>query len=407
MRILIVEDNPVDSELIEMELRMSGLLFDSRRVENRAAFVKAIDEFSPALILCDYSLPKFRGDSALEIALARCPEVPFIFVSGALGEELAIDLLKKGATDYVLKDRLARLVPAVTRAIQEIQERAERRNAENALRNSEIRYRTIFENTGTATIIADADGTILLANREFEGLTGYKRKVLEKGKNWTRFILKEDLERIARLKPSRPVLSGDNFEIRIASRKGEIRHALMTLAVISGTAQRVISLLDITDRKGAETSLRKREQELDLKSQSLEEANTALKVLLQHREEDKKGFEEKVVSNLNKLVFPYIEKIKHLRLDENQRAHVSIIESHLKDIASPFLKTMTTRYLSLTPREIQISSLVREGRTTKDITDLLNLSPAAVDFHRKNIRMKFGIKNQKANLRSFLLSLSE
>jgi len=98
-------------------------------------------------------MPSFDGLAALKISRERCPDVPFIFVSGALGEEMAIDLLKKGATDYVLKNRLSRLEPAVSRALHEVEERTERERAEHALTESEVRYRTIFENTGTATAV--------------------------------------------------------------------------------------------------------------------------------------------------------------------------------------------------------------------------------------------------------------
>ena len=284
LHILILEDVPTDAELIKDELGEAGMIFTSRCVEDRAAYLEALDEFCPDIILSDYSLPSFDGLSALKLAVGKCPDVPFIFVSGALGEETAIDLLKQGATDYVLKSRLSRLGPAVTRALQEVRERAERKMAEEALK--------------------------------------------------------------------------------------------------------------------------KREQALELISRSLAEANTALKVLLQHREEDKAILEEQVLANVRKLVLPYLENLKHLNLNENQAAQVKIIEGNIKKIVSPFLRNLTSSYLDLTPREIQVANLVKEGKTTKEMTEILNISATAVDFHRKNLRSKFGIKNKKTNLMAFLSSLS-
>src|SRR3972149_10565347 len=119
VRILIVEDVPSDAELMMFELKEAGINFTSKCVKTRAAFIKELDESPPHIILSDYSLPSFDGLSALTIASERCPGVPFIIVSGALGEERAVELLKRGATDYILKDRLPRLAPAVLRALQE------------------------------------------------------------------------------------------------------------------------------------------------------------------------------------------------------------------------------------------------------------------------------------------------
>lgn len=405
LRILILEDVPSDAELIEDELRENGLEFISERVATKATFIKALTEFSPDIILADYSLPGFDGQSALKIVQSKALDVPFIFVSGALGEELAIELLKQGATDYVVKNRLSRLPLSVKRALHEIEERSERRKAEDALKESEIRYRTIFDNTGTAMIIIDNDGTIVLANKEFEKLTGFNKADIENKINWTDFIFADDHEKIDKFKKKFKKDSVGNIDVRFVARDEYIRDVIITSAQISTSGRNVISFLDITERKQVETELKKREYELELKSSSLEEANTALKVLLQHRDEDRKAMEDKVISNVKKLILPYLEKLKNLKLNENQFTHVQIIEDHLKDIISPFLRNLTTEHFDLTPREIQIATLVRDGKTTKEMTDLLNISATAVDFHRKNIRLKLGIKKKKANLRSFLISM--
>src|SRR5262245_58757208 len=129
LRILILEDVAAHAELMERELRKAEMVFSARRAATRTAFLDALCDFNPDLILADYSLPSFDGIEALLIAQEQCPAVPFIFVSGAIGEELAIESLKQGATDYVLKQGLARLAPAVGRALREAEERAARRQA--------------------------------------------------------------------------------------------------------------------------------------------------------------------------------------------------------------------------------------------------------------------------------------
>jgi DNA-binding CsgD family transcriptional regulator len=163
---------------------------------------------------------------------------------------------------------------------------------------------------------------------------------------------------------------------------------------------------EIKVRKQAEGELRQRQAALMAQTKSLEEANTALKVLLRHREADKSELEEKVLSNVKALVFPYVEALKSTRLDAKQKAIVELIETHLENIVSPFLTTLNATYSGLTPREIQVANLVKEGKTTKEIAALTNVSSRAVEFHRYNIRIKLGLRKKKANLRSYLLSLS-
>jgi DNA-binding CsgD family transcriptional regulator len=168
----------------------------------------------------------------------------------------------------------------------------------------------------------------------------------------------------------------------------------------------VVSHEDVTAIKLVEEALRERELELELQTQKLEETNTALRVLLKAREEDKQKLEEKVLANVKELIIPYLKDLKNAGLDGRQKAYLEIVESNLNDIISPFLHQLSSKYLNLTPREIQVATLVKEGKATKEIAEMLHLSMNAVDFHRKNIRKKLGLKNKKANLRTHLLSLS-
>jgi signal transduction histidine kinase len=136
LRILLLEDNAPHAELVEHFLRDSGLKFNLCRVETRDAFIEELEQHPPDMILSDYALPSFDGYAALAIAKEKVPNIPFIFVTGTMGEEVAIETLKSGATDYVLKTRLARLGPAVQRALRESAERRERQRAEDKLRRS-------------------------------------------------------------------------------------------------------------------------------------------------------------------------------------------------------------------------------------------------------------------------------
>ncbi|NVM57635.1 MAG: helix-turn-helix transcriptional regulator [Desulfobacterales bacterium] len=155
------------------------------------------------------------------------------------------------------------------------------------------------------------------------------------------------------------------------------------------------------ERKRAEAALRVGKPNLS----RLEEVTAALNVLLRQREQDKKELEEKVLSNVKELIAPYLERLKRTRLDEKQTAYIGIIESNLDEIISPFSRQLSSKFFSLTPKEIQVADLVKDGKTTKEIAELLNMSTRAVEFHRDNIRTKLGLKNKKANLRSRLLSL--
>src|SRR3954466_11630716 len=143
IRILMLEDNVADAELIRFALREGGLYFSLKRVDSKTAFLRELGEHTPDVILLDYALPGFDGFSALTLAQEHYPDIPFIFVTGTLGEEVVIEMLKSGATDYVLKTRLSRLVPAVLRALREKDERVERRKTEEKLRRSHEQLRAL------------------------------------------------------------------------------------------------------------------------------------------------------------------------------------------------------------------------------------------------------------------------
>jgi len=163
---------------------------------------------------------------------------------------------------------------------------------------------------------------------------------------------------------------------------------------------------EMAARKSAEQQLRQRQRDLKTRTRDLEEANAALKVLLRHREEDKGELEAKVLSNVRTLILPCVYALKIPRLDRTQKTLLDLIDGRLRAIVSSYLVTLTSRAAGLTPKEIQVATLIKEGKATKEIGDILHVSTRAVEFHRYNIRKKLGLTSSKTNLRTHLLSLS-
>lgn len=186
LRILHLEDDAKDAELLQEMLEAEGIVSHVTRVDAQADFLASLEHGGFDLILADHTLPSFDGLSALKIALGKCPDVPFIFVSGTLDEEVAVEALKIGATDYVLKERLSRIVPSVQRALREAKDKAERKRAEAELRESEQNYRTLFDSIDegfcTIEVLFDeneepVDYRFLQVNPSFERQTGIKNPV--------------------------------------------------------------------------------------------------------------------------------------------------------------------------------------------------------------------------------------
>jgi PAS domain S-box-containing protein len=340
LHILILEDVATDAELIERELQKGGIKFTSKRVETEGAFLSELKNFKPDLILADYKLPQFDGFSALAIVKEQCPDVPFILISGTLGEESAVEAMKAGANDYIMKGNLSRLIPAVGRELRQAELRRERKLVRERLKESESLYRTIFETTGTAMTIDDEDTKISLANREFEKLSGYSREEIEGKKSWTGFIVKDDLDKLReyhRLRRIDPDSVPSTYETRIIDRQGNIKDVLVTASIIPGTKKSVGSLLDITKLRKTEESLRE---------------------------------SEKTYKNLvdNALVGTYKTNLKGDILYVNDALR-KILEFQSKE--EMMVESVLTRYKNPKDRNILIENLKKKGRVESFEAELL------------------------------------
>lgn len=265
LRILFLEDVPTDAELAEMALREAGLEFVSRRVDKRKTFVQALSEFNPDIVLADFKLPSFDGGAAVKIVREQYPAIPVVMVTGAIGDEKAVELLMLGAKDYVLKDRLARLGPAVKRALSEERGIRARKTAEKALRESEARYRRITEG------LTDYQYTVRIENgRAVETtqsaacvtVTGYTADEFAANPYlWIQMVPPEDRELVTQ--HAREILAGTDvppLEHRIIRKDGEMRWVSDTTILFKDASGKLLSydgvIKDITERRTLEDALK-------------------------------------------------------------------------------------------------------------------------------------------------------
>ena len=298
---------------------------------------------------------------------------------------------------------------SLTGIVEIVTDITRRRKAEEALRQSEQKYRELFENANDIIFILDFDGKILSCNAAAFNTYGYEpEKML--GLN-IEYLLDPAYLPVVRqlIRRRRDNVDVQNPQEFLTYTKDSEAVWVEVNARIMRENGRQVSIhgiaRNISDRKRIEEALKKRERELEEQSRNLEEANTALTVLLKRREEDRAELEEKVIHNVRELILPYIANLKITDIDSHQSNQLKILERNINEIISPFLRTLSTKYPNLTPTEIKIITFIKEGRTTKEMAELLNASARTVEVHRDNIRKKLGLKNRKANLRSHLLSL--
>jgi PAS domain S-box-containing protein len=266
IRVLHVEDNLLDAELVSAMLQAEGVSCSVQVVDTEAAFRTAIALADIDLVICDYSIPSFSGLAALAITRSTRPDLPFIFVSGTMGEERAIDALKEGATDYVLKQRLGRLGSAVRRALAEkaahqarVKAEREQREAQEGLRRSEAQFSAVAETIPCALFIYQGNRRVYV-NRWAEQLTGYTREELLGGDFWD--IVHPDQQEEVRqrgLARQRGEHVASVYELRLRTKGGEDRWALVSTCALEfeGRPAALGTAVDITDRKRAEEALRR------------------------------------------------------------------------------------------------------------------------------------------------------
>lgn len=316
--------------------------------------------------------------------------------------------------------------------VAQILDITDRKRAQEILSNREKKYRDVFENVRDFIFIHDLEGNIIESNYQRINQGGFSQSDIRNTN--IRLLMPEHLrpefdDYLERIQEN----GTDQGVMRIIAKNGhELIIAYNTSLIKGPDGPETIHGIarDITEEYEAKKALKcsaealrkahaelearvaertialqKANEELEAKTGKLEEVNTALRILLKRRAEDKSELETQMLFNLKELVLPYLDKLYTGELSEKQKAYLDIVRSNLNDIASPFVHGLASKYLSMTPTEIQVANFIKHGKTSKEIAQLLNLSSKTIESHRKNIRRKIGIKNTKANLRTHLLSL--
>ncbi len=408
-KIMIVEDRAIICEEIKATLELLENKVVAIATTGEEAIEKA-DRFRPDVVLMDIKLnSQMDGIEAAGVIGSKF-DIPVIFLTAYLDEDLLDRAKMTMPLGYILKPIQEReLKLTIEIALYKSKVLSEQKSAARALQESEQKYRHLVETMNEGLAVQDENGLFSFVNNKFLQMLGYsKNKVI--GQKVTDFLDRANQKILQKQMRNGSKVNWLSYELVFNKKGGKKLHTIISRTPASSDINvykgSFAVITDITKLKETEKKLRKREKELEINSIHLQESNNALKVLLRNSEADKIALEEKVLSNVKELVSPLIKRMKNSQLDDNQLNLLTSIESNLEDIVSPFSRQLSSKYSNLTPKEIQVASLVKEGKSSKEIAESIASNKNMVDFHRKNLRKKLGLSNVKKNLRTYLMTLS-
>lgn len=413
-KIMIVDDDVITVTELTEALKFSGYEIGGTAESGEDA-IKMAKKSRPDLVLMDIVMPGKTDGIEAARKIREELNIPVIFLTGYSEEEYIERAKSARSFGYLLKPfvdvqvssaiKIAlynfELEKSLAEAHRELEKTVEERTAD--LEKAYNQMSALINASSDAAQLLDPKGNIITANKvtakrlkaplnELLGKCVYDYlppEVAKKRKGKVAQVIKTG--KPSRFEDRMGRLTFQNTMYPVVNTKGKV----VQLAVYSR---------DVSPEKKNIANLKKREKELKYRTRSLEEANTAFSILLRRREEDRTHFESSVVSNMSTLVKPYIEKLKNTPLDAIQTNHLHVIETNLEQIVSPFVRDIGSRVLELTPMEIRVATLVKEGKSNIEIAEKLSVSKNTILTHRFNLRRKLGIKNKKINLRAYLLS---
>jgi PAS domain S-box-containing protein len=408
--ILVVDDEAIIAAELEDRLSVMGYRVVGLATSGQEAVYLA-ETLQPDLVIMDIMMPgELDGIEAAAI-IRKSRDIPTLFLSAFGDGELIARAKQVAPAGYILKPfQETQIAAAIEIALH-------KNDLEKKLKDSEARYRAVVEDQSELICRFAPNLRICFVNEAFCRFFGHGpdffigQAFMGEADRHRNKKLKEAIESLSQASPTGTV------EHPVSLDDGAFRWLQWSIRAIYNTCGSLVEYQsvgrDVTARVWMEQALKKakaelehrvkiRTEELEAKTATLEELNTALKIILKKRDEDKLTLENKVLTNVRELVIPFLEKAKKNVMDERTSTYLNIIESTLSDITSPFARSISIKYSNLTPTEVKVAHLIKQGRTTKEIAELLSVSTRTIESYRNNIRRKMGIKNKKVNLRTHL-----
>ena len=308
-----------------------------------------------------------------------------------------------------LAQRVEKRTIELKTANEELQAQIKKRKlTENELRKSEQRFRMLVETMSEGLAIQDSQGKLTYVNNKVLEITGYKKEELI-GKQATAFFDGRNKSIYLKNSSMRTQNIEEPYEIELTAKDGTKVATLISPKAIFGQDGKFEGsfavMTDIRSLKKTEAALKKRKKQLKQKTEHLKEMNTALRVILKEREKDKRIIEKRLLSNIRQLIWPYMDKLVASRLTDRQKYLLDILRSNLEELQSTYGAKLSSEIANLTQTELKVANLVKLGKTTQEIADVLGISYKTAETHRVRIRKKLGLSNKKTNLRTYISSM--
>ncbi len=400
---LVVEDEILIAENMRTVLEENGWIVTAL-CSSRQETLDSLREELPDIVLMDIVLQNGEDGIELTKTIRDLYSIPVVFLT-AHSDQKTMDMAKMaGPHAFMVKPfRTRELLITMELAIAKSQ-------MEKNTREAEEKFRIFADFTRDWETWQGVNGGLMYVSPACKRITGYSpREFMEDYKLFEKILHPDDAPKIKEHFLLELKEGIDNYEFRIITKDGEerwISHNCQIVYDKNGVFQgRRASNRDVTVRRRIEEQLSRREEQLRSQSEHLEEVNSALRVLLRQREKDREDMEESILLNVQELILPYLNRLKSSQLSQETASILNLIETNLKEIVSPFLKKLSSHFFGLSPMELKVAFLVKAGKRTKEIADLLSLSENTIRTHRNKVREKLGLHNRKVNLRSYLQSL--